>query len=252
VLILKDKGERLVKSIPFVSYDFFGYLASGLVVVTAFAFIQDAEWVLTGEIQPVYASLGVVLIYVVGQVVATPAAWLYERLLVKRLLGKPEALLFSEQGTKGWKKLFFEYFEPLTPGIRTSVLRKAEHYGVESPGRELFEMVWGQLKGKEALQSRLSTFLNNYGFARNMSFACLVAGLLILGDWLFGMASQPSHSITWGWASLALSVGLLYRYLKFYRLYTYELFVTYSQIPLERGGINGMKLEEQEEVAHGN
>lgn len=57
-------------STPFVSYDFFAYLASGLLVVCTFAFIQDAQWVIVGATSPIHGLLGTILVYIVGQVVA--------------------------------------------------------------------------------------------------------------------------------------------------------------------------------------
>jgi hypothetical protein len=240
-----------LNSVPFVNYDFFGYLASGLVIVCAFAFIQDAQWVVAGATSPVHALLGTILVYVAGQVIATPASWFYERLLVRQILGQPEVILFNNAEAIGWKQVFFEYFEPLSPWARTTILRKAERFGIDRPGRELFHHIWSQLKDDAAIAPRLSTFLNNYGFARNMSMACLFGGLLILGDLWLGMAANPEQSFVWGWTSIALAVGLLYRYLKFYRQYTFELFMTYSKRPLENERMSRLE-ETPEEVTHGN
>lgn len=113
-------------------------MAGGLLTVCAFAFIQDAQWVVVGATSPVHALLGIILVYVAGQVIATPASWLYERLLVRQVLGQPEVILFNETGASGWKRVFFEYFEPLSPWARTTILRKAERFGIDKPGRDCF------------------------------------------------------------------------------------------------------------------
>ncbi|MGE0175290.1 MAG: hypothetical protein AB7T49_21080 [Oligoflexales bacterium] len=65
------------------------------------------------------------------------------------------------------------------------------------------------------------------------------------------MATNPEQSFVWGWTAIALAVGLLYRYLKFYRQYTFELFMTYSKRPLEDEGASRLE-EKPEEVTHGN
>jgi predicted neutral ceramidase superfamily lipid hydrolase len=76
----------------------------------------------------------------------------------------------------------------------------------------------------------LASFLNLYGFTRNVSMASLVVALVLAGATLFN--DEVDVSELWAGAGLALlvSVVMYFRYLKFYRQYSVELYVTYAEI----------------------
>lgn len=78
---------------------------------------------------------------------------------------------------------------------------------------------------------RLGTFLNLYGFARNMSLATLIVAGALLAGTLTGNAKTGMLIAPGWWAvgALVASVGLLYRYLKFLRQYSVEMFVGYAE-----------------------
>jgi hypothetical protein len=77
------------------------------------------------------------------------------------------------------------------------------------------------------LKHPLSSFLNLYGFSRNISFSLFLSAL-ILGLGVATSGSRPGGVGEYaGWAALAAAVagiGMFYRYLKFYREYTVEVF----------------------------
>lgn len=74
--------------------------------------------------------------------------------------------------------------------------------------------------------TRLDSFLNLYGFARNLAFTTLAVGIALSARtwWL-----RPDPGLA-KYAVIALVVGvfLVYRYLKFFRQYSYELFNAYA------------------------
>ena len=83
------------------------------------------------------------------------------------------------------------------------------------------------IRANDKTLARLDTFLNLYGFARNLAFTSLIVGLaLVTRTWFV----QPDPGLA-RYAVTALVVGvlLLYRYLKFFRQYSYELFNIYAE-----------------------
>ncbi len=84
------------------------------------------------------------------------------------------------------------------------------------------------MTANERTQARLDIFLNQYGFARNMSFAFLVSAVAIVAEHIYG-----THPVRLRWSLLATfaAISLFYRYLKYFRQYSYELFLRYAELP---------------------
>jgi len=70
-------------------------------------------------------------------------------------------------------------------------------------------------------------------FAGNMTVALLiVGGALVIGSAWLGTA-HTGQLVSPGWCaagSIAAAIGLLYRYLKFYRQYGLEVFISYAEL----------------------
>lgn len=77
----------------------------------------------------------------------------------------------------------------------------------------------------ENLLKRLDAFLSKYGFARNLAFTSIVVGMALLSK---GYLSGDHNVIRYAVTLLVAGVLLFYRYLKFFRQYSYELFNTYA------------------------
>jgi hypothetical protein len=219
-----------VDKLPFTVYDFFGYLSAGFVLLVgiAAAFTDSESWQRTPGAG--IALLLIVMAYTTGHVVANVAGYLLESAFVRRMLGPPNKVLFSE-GKSRWARLFPGYFRPLVSEQRERVMARAAIRGITEPGEGLFYHCFSAAKEDATTMARLETFLNLYGFSRNMSLAtlivagCLAAGSLS-GNAKTGMLIAPGW---WAAAALAASLGLLYRYLKFFRHYSVEVFVSYAE-----------------------
>jgi hypothetical protein len=83
---------------------------------------------------------------------------------------------------------------------------------------------WSSVKGNSETMERLSTFINIYGFSRNMTFSFLSAAVVLSAPLGFG-GTAPSPRVAT--MCLLLASGMFYRYLKFYRQYAYEVLLTY-------------------------
>lgn len=114
--------------------------------------------------------------------------------------------------------------------MRGSILERAKAEGGHSVGEDLFVHVRfsPEIRSDEKIMARLSSFLNQYGFSRNLCFTALIVGaLLVVRSHFVGDTQMRWYGI----GSLVLSIALFYRYLKFFRQYSFEMFNCYRPKP---------------------
>jgi hypothetical protein len=223
-----------VSRIPFGVYDFFGYLAAGFLVLAALDLVFTGGSVLKSDMQLLLGLFWLVVAYVTGHIVANISSFLLERLLVQRLLGRPYQVLFEVSARKQWTRVFAGYYEPLPQETRERVLKKAgERAEITEPGPGLFFHCVASVRGDEDARGRLDSFLRLYGFSRNVATAAAIAVLVLVAEIIpMESAGVALRSVEFRWAVAAAiaAVGLLYRYLKFFRLYSVEVFVRYAEL----------------------
>jgi hypothetical protein len=215
--------------IPFATYDFFGYLASGFLLVIGMDLALGFPRVLGHDLKPVEVMALLLAVYVGGQLIATPSKAVLEDGLVDRFLGRPNINLFREARPLLRSLLFPGFYKPLPCEVRQRAMNRAASEGIANPGEALFLHVRysPEVRADEKLLARLDTFLNLYGFARNLSFTSLLVGaaLAIRAWWPGADPALPKYAAT----TIVVGVLLLYRYLKFFRQYSYELFNAYAR-----------------------
>lgn len=219
-------------NLPFTVYDFFGYLASGFVLLVAVV----AAFVGYGPLQhgpnTIVGLLLVVAAYVTGHVVANLASDLIERRIVRRRLGMPTAILLrSSKPPKSFARLLPGYSTPLPADVCARIGKRADKEGVTDRGEALFYHCHAVMKVNTQVQARLNTFLNLYGFCRNMTMALLIAALALAVGMLIGTANTGPDAGPGWWilAAIVAAVGLFYRYLKFLRQFGIELLTSYAE-----------------------
>ena len=221
--------------IPFSDYDFFGYLAAGLVLIMAVDYGFDRGWLANTEPELVPATVCIFIAYVLGHAVAHLSWTLLEENFVRKVLRSPEETLFQERQETAWRYVFPGFYKPFPPETRDRILRRAKPAGFDKPGRALFFHCHPVVMRQEACRTRLSTFLNLYGFARNVSFASLFAAVvLVIAFFRQTPASQETLAkdmLLWATAAIFVAIVMFYRYLKFFRFYTAEVFRTYAETP---------------------
>jgi len=221
--------------IPFSAYDFFGTLAAGFVALATVDFAFDGGWLLESELTPVLGVVWIVLAYTIGHIIAHVSSVFLEHGVLRRGLGSPETHMFAGNRAGGiWPRLFPGNFQPLPEDTQQRVRARAAEEGVACSGRGFFFHCHAIVKRDPATRERLGSFLNMYGFCRNM---CM-AGLLAVPILLIGSVREFNVDSWWSsiekpqlWAAvgaLGVSVGMFYRYLKFFRHYTLEVFTTYA------------------------
>jgi hypothetical protein len=214
--------------LPFSVYDFFAYLSSGAVIVAAGDYVFRFGLLTQRDIAPVLAVELVVVAYVFGHVVAHFSSWFFEQVAVGRFLGRPASILLGatpQHRLLRW--IFPNYFRPLPASTQERVNVQARNRGCASSGEALFLHAYATLTGcSEKAQARLDDFRNQYGFARNMSFAFLISAVAIF----VGHRVNPALETRWAACAGVVGVALFYRYLKFFRQYSYDLLLRYAEL----------------------
>jgi len=221
---------------PFTDYDFYGYLACGLVVLFAFDYFQTGgQYLIHDHWSFIQGALIVSLAYVVGQIVAMPSSIILEHGFARGLLRPPAAVLMSNKPTmlEGFISRFLvgPYYSPFPEGTRTKILVNAEtdtglqHHQLLANTEEIFTPAYNAARKIEDSRKRMDDFRNQYGFNRNMCFSGLIATAL-----LFIRAWEGADKNAWGLAVMALilSLGMLIRFLKFYTCFAREVLRSYA------------------------
>lgn len=214
--------------IPFSVYDFFAYLSSGSILLATVDYICAFGFLSREKIAPLFAVLLVVLAYVCGHIAAHFSSFLYEHVMVARVLKRPNDMLMGGVPRLRLHRVVFPQFcRPLPTEIQIRVHRKAQSNEFEGRGEGLFLHCYALVTADETRQNRLDGFRNQYGFARNMSFVFLIAAFSIGTAHFAGV-----HPVRLRWAILSgfASITLFYRYLKFFRQFSYELFLRYAEL----------------------
>ncbi len=216
-----------MEKIPFNTYDFFGYLAAGSVVVCTVDYGYGDRFILGGRPATTFVYfLAILVSYITGQVVSQIAGWIIERGFARRLLGTPFRLLMSDVRHRGIGPFFFPgYFEILPKTVRDKAADRREKNGLKQPNEGFFAHVYEEISGVDRKARRLDSFRDQYGFARNVTFSLFFAAIALgIAMW---MKKPVNPWIPSGAAVLA--VGMFYRFLKFYRLFSVELLRAYAE-----------------------
>jgi hypothetical protein len=214
--------------IPFNVYDFFGYLAAGftLLVFVDASLADPALWDLDLTL-----SRGITLTvaaYVTGHLVAHLSSTLLQDFFVRRVLGSPAAVLLGARSS-GWRHLFPGYFAPLPPEV---VARLGSPGWTVGAAEAAYTRAFVSISMDADLREFLRTFLNLYGFARNMSLTFLIGAVLLA---VASFAPGRTIPIWMPAAAAGVSVGMFYRYLKFYRYHAWTLLLLYAEDGVQPG-----------------
>jgi hypothetical protein len=209
---------------PFTDYDFWAYISSGFVFLFALdhslqsAIFQRPTWTV------VEGLIAVAVAYAVGHLLAGVASAVLERRFVRKFLGRPSVILLGvREGPKWFRHLYPEFYEALPKATIDKILVKARAQGITEPGEALFWLSYDNLRQKKSAYSRASTFLNLYALCRNLSMTGLLVCTMLIVSALY---HRQTTDYWWSAASAVLSVGMFFRYLKFYRHYSLEVLTT--------------------------
>ncbi len=215
--------------IPFSIYDFFGYLSAGSLALFGAAYAYEGVDAFDVDFTMAQILLLVVASYVAGHAIAGVSSFVLERRLTRRFLGSPTGHLFDDEQPAGWRRLFGQYHASLPAKTQELILDKAKkRAGIDGPGEALFLHCFGVVRHEEYPRLRLATFLNLYGFSRNTSMSSLLVGLGLVAAAVMETGVAVNELLTGAFVAVLVSVVMYFRYLKFYRQYAFELYVTYA------------------------
>jgi|688.fasta_scaffold39672_3 hypothetical protein len=216
---------------PFSDYDFFGYLASGAMFLCVYDYVYNGgtQIILHKDWLPAQVFMIFLAAYVAGHIIASISSLLVEKLLIQKVIGCPEILFFASSPPKGWKGIlsmfWIDYCLPADKELQKKVLDIASKSQITSPGRALFHAAHNFAKTISVVKVRMDSFLNIYGFCRNISMMAFISLLMLL------VKATNTDSVTdWQYCFWALvtCMGMFYRYLKFYKHYTWEVLTTFA------------------------
>ena len=219
--------------IPFTVYDIFGYIAPGALLTVALDRFFPSSKILATASQDAFSGIvSFFLLYVIGQIIAAPSSYLLERLFAKKCLQDPRRVLLEPKNTAGLRILFKEYFNPLPGKVRDKIIKKS---GMKKnkmkDGRQkdekydtIYQYIYSKVKKDTDALGRLNIFLNLFGFSRNISFAAFLLSFILLVNSFITGKWENNY---WIVGFYGVSIIMLYRFLKFYRHYTYELYLSY-------------------------
>jgi hypothetical protein len=217
-----------MNKIPFSLYDFFGYLAAGFMWLVGLMVISGSDKPEIESINWIEGVVWLIVMYVAGHVNAHFANWLLEKKIIGAL-GYPSINLFTEP--KKPHKMFKEFRRILPSPLRENILsRYKKMSGDDKPGEAMYLYCFHTVKERcKQTTDRLQSFMNLYGFSRNMSFALLVVGVLFVVKGCI----ETEYINTWelpylGIGFILASVVLFLRMLKFFKHYSIEVFATFG------------------------
>lgn len=221
---------------PFSDYDFYGYLACGLVLLFGLDYWHsDGHYLIHNDWTFFQGALLTSLAYVTGQIVAMLSSALLENGFARTLLRPPVVILMSTRQIwyERWISCLIagRYYAPLPSGLCDKVFNNAEKQTsktrahLEGDIEEVFMLAYTVARTVEDARKRMDDFRNQYGFNRNMAMSSLIAASL-----LFHRAWCDSDNDARMLAILALilSLGMLGRFLKFYSCFAAEVLRTYA------------------------
>ncbi|WP_156481358.1 hypothetical protein [Herbaspirillum rubrisubalbicans] len=215
------------QKIPFTSYDFWAYLSAGFLLLFALDQVAESNLLMRESWTVVQGVIAMSSAYVVGQMIASFSSFVFERLLVGKVLGSPSNTLFAKTHThKFLRYIFFGYFQPLPEETQLLLLEKSRKLNIQEPGLALFAAAHTRIKGVPAVADRLANFLNLYGFCRNVAFVAIFDSGLLCWSYLFH--DGPKIHLWISLISAFVAVAMLFRYLKFFRHYAIEVFNSYA------------------------
>lgn len=213
--------------LPFTTFDFWGYLASGFLLLCAidnaggYGLLAIENWTI------VQGVLAVSVAYVAGHIIASVASMILERGFVGSVLGWPSTALFGQSKTPRWLRVLLAfYYAPLPVETRQAILDKAKSSGVAKVGEALFWLAFSRARESDRTMARLGDFLNQYSFCRNVAMVAIADAAILW--WAHWQPGGTDLQLVLARLLAAAGLVLVLRYLKFLRHYSLELFTAFA------------------------
>jgi hypothetical protein len=216
-----------MKDLPFTFFEFLAILLPGfLFVVFQMHYLQVDLAIPSSEVIGVSFLVGVA--YITGQILNELSLWIFENLLVKKVIGTPVDFLLKKREA-GWaqKLLFPRYSVPLDDNLIKKLKIKAGEAVWKNITPWIYETLWIEARSDDSLSSRLKDWSRLFSFSRTLAFTNLIVTFQMIFELILIDSSKP-----YAFLVLILSpfVGwiMFYKYLRFYRNFSQELCSWYA------------------------
>jgi hypothetical protein len=237
--LLFGRGGAILKQwFPLTDYDFYAYLIAGMLLIGAVDYtlgggvlVHKTQWSVAEGL------FWVAIAYLVGQISAAPSSALLEHLVARKWMHSPADVQLGLQPRNLFERLFAAMFAPreyapLAGSIQTKALDRAT---VETgqmrdtlTGDAVFQTAFHPVRQIGDTATRLSVFINLYGFSRNVAFASLISFALLAFEEI-GHPARTTELFLVG--SAVLFVGMFGRFIKFYAAYSADVIRSYATMP---------------------
>ncbi|MCG8097226.1 MAG: hypothetical protein JAZ17_26990 [Candidatus Thiodiazotropha endolucinida] len=221
---------------PLTSYDFYSYLACGMVFLFGLDYWYSGGVYLLREWTVLQGVLAVALSYIIGQIIAIPASMILEHWLVRSVLRAPAKLLLSEDQSRleGFIEKYFigRHYSPLPKNVISRIYIRAEeetglsHEDLRTDVNEVFAPALVNARKITEIRDRIDFFRNQYSFSRNVSFSAFLV-FLLMSDSYF--RSGVESSLGGMLFTFLISFGMLIRFIKFYSCSAAEVLRNYMK-----------------------
>jgi hypothetical protein len=220
-----------------------GYLICGFVVLAASEAASDGKWLFQSNWQPESIVLFGTLSWSAGYGISRMSRVLLEHKFVRGFLKSSEETLLADRGhgDRTWRKaLFPSWYRPLTEETRDRILRAAAADGFGGPGSALLRHAFDVVHQEPAVLRRLQLYRQLSDICRSLCVGfCAVSAILVAGIIWHGVYARLGQSdlrkLAYSAWSLFEAVGMLYRYLKFYRQHTLGVLIGYAEFQEGQG-----------------
>ncbi len=216
---------------PFSDYDFYTYLSSGILILFALDYLLtggSTTFTKTWTTQQII--LGLIIAYVMGQIITIPSSILYESILLNKVLGHPMEIQLGSNMKKNQRNitmLLGKDYKLLPESVRKNVIERAkketnlsEKILLEDK-LNIFDAAFVGARTHEEDKVRIDDFRNQYGFNRNMSFASFLTALFI------AISNTPGGNVM-TLIFILLGIGMMIRFLSSYSSFSAEVLRSYA------------------------
>lgn len=217
---------------PFSDYDFYSYLASGIVLLFAIDYwLSGGDWTVDKDWTIQQNVLILIVAYITGQIIAIPSSILYDTILVNTILGHPIERQLGEADLSFMQKIFAviigKDYGRLVESVRKNVMARAtEDTKLKTEvllthKQNIFDIAFIAARLREEDKTRIDDFRNQYGFSRNMSLTSFITAVLMY-------YSADVNASALAVLFCCLGVGMLVRFLTFYTTFSAEVLRSYA------------------------
>ncbi len=228
--------------VSFNRYDFFGLIFPGLLLIISIIFIIPQNYYIAiAESLESYKDLKFVFVfliyisiifasYLIGMIISSIGSWVIEGYFIKKKLKYPSYNLFNNKNSNRFKNYRKSYTNTFIEQFNK--IFSSYYNGIEFNDDDKFILCYTYVKEKCPITySRLSVFLSMYGLYRNLTVCFILILPILLVNFMLSLNFFMIFLMT---ISFFFSIICFIRYLKFFRIFSDEVFRSFYMDQYDR------------------